>query len=77
METFTDQDLIDELQKYHQPAQQRREGGVTQQEWARAQDIDPRTAGDQLNEMMDNGILCRKRQRCEDGRFRFVYYKVE
>ena len=76
MEEFTTQDLIEELQRYHPPIEERT-GGVTQQEWAKSQGIRPRSGGDLLNEMLDEGILYRLRQRCADGIVRYVYYKAE
>ena len=75
METFTDQDLIAELQEFCPPMKERTEGGITRQEWAKAQGLDPRSAGNQLNKMVDKGLLWRERQRCEDGIVRLVYYK--
>ena len=74
METFTDQDLIKELQEYDPPIEMRT-GGVTQQEWGKAQGIDTRAAGDRLNDLLAAGKLHRVRQRCADGFIRWVYYK--
>ena len=74
METFTDQDLIAELQKFDPPIEMR-DGGVTQQEWAEAQGIDPSTACEQLRIFVKDGKLHRIKQRCVDGLVRYVYYK--
>ena len=73
-ETFTDQDLIAELQQYEPPVEIRT-GGVTQKEWSEAQNIDVWAASRQLNKFLDEGKVILKRQRCEDGRIRNVYYK--
>ena len=75
-ETFTDQDLIAELQAHHPPVKQREPGfGVTAQEWAKAQGIHQRQGWEQLDKMLDDGTLDRERMRCEDGRIRWVYFK--
>ena len=74
METFTDQDLIAELQKYDPPVEMRT-GGFTQQDWADAQNISISVACDRLSKKVKAGILINKRQRCEDGIVRLVYYK--
>ncbi len=74
METFTDQDLIAELQQY-QPPVENRTGGITQEEWSKAQNVDIWRASRQLNKFLEEGKVIVKRQRCEDGRIRNVYYK--
>ena len=74
METFTDQDLIAELQQYEPPVENRT-GGVTQKEWSVVQNIDVWAASRQLNKFLEEGKVIRKHQRCEDGRIRNVYYK--
>lgn len=76
METFTDHDLIAELQQYEPPVETRT-GGVTQKEWSEAQNIDIWAASRQLNKFLEEGKVCVKRQRCEDGRIRNVYYRNE
>lgn len=75
MESFTTQDLIKELQEYHQPAAPRREGGVTHDEWAEAQGISEPAARGQLKRLLVRGILEREWSLCGDGERRFVYYK--
>ncbi len=74
METFTDQDLIAELQQYHPPIENRT-GGFTQREWAEAQNLSISVANIKVKEMLKEGVIIEKRQRCEDGHIRFVYYK--
>ena len=74
METFTDQDLIAELQQY-QPPVETRTGGFTQAEWAKAQNVAVYVASEQLRAFVEEGKLRMVRQRCEDGRVRNVYYK--
>ena len=74
METYTDHDLIAELQQYEPPVEIRT-GGVTQQEWSVAQNIDVWRASRQLNKFLKEGKVVMTRQRCEDGRIRNVYYK--
>jgi predicted transcriptional regulator len=77
MESFTTQDLIEELQQYQQTATPRREGGVTIIEWAEAQNpsISDTASRKQLKKLMDQGIIEREWSVCPDGIRRWVYYK--
>jgi predicted transcriptional regulator len=75
MESFTTQDLIEELQQYQQTATPRREGGVTIDEWAEAQDISDTAARKQLEKLMKQGVIEREWSVCPDGIRRWVYYK--
>ena len=75
MESFTTQDLINELQQYAQTATARREGGITHDEWAEEQRISDTAARKQLKKFRDEGILEREWTLCADGLRRFVYYK--
>ena len=77
MESFPTQDLIAELQQYAQTAITRREGGITHDEWAEAQQISDTAARKQLKKLDDRGILEREWTLCPDGRRRFVYYRTE
>lgn len=77
MESFTTQDLINELQQYAQATTTRREGGITHDEWAEAQKISDTAARKQLKKLGDRGILEREWTLCPDGRRRFVYYRAE
>jgi len=77
METFTTQDLIEELRQHHLPVEPRREGGITIHEWAKEQGIGAAMAGLQLRGLVDKGVLVRENNRCADGRIRFVYYRNE
>ena len=75
MEEFTTQDLIAELQAYHQPTPERREGGVTISEWAKAQNISLRLATAQLDELVEQGVLVKEFARLSAQGRGFVYYK--
>lgn len=75
METFTTADLIAELQAHQQPAVERREGGITILEWAKAQGVSDTSARNQLTKMLDSGILFREWALCDDGFRRWVYYR--
>ena len=75
-DTFTTQDLIEELQQYQQPTPPRREGGVTIREWEEAQGISDTAARNQLKKLIDEGIL--ERVWTLDGGSRlWVYYRIE
>ena len=76
MESFTTQDLIAELQAFHQPLAERREGGVTAGEYARAQGYTRKTARKRLNAMVDEGLLMKEQCKIPSGR-ECVYYKVQ
>ena len=76
METFTTQDLIAELQEYQQPIPDRREGGVTLTEWAKAQNISVRLAQKQLDEFVEQGKLIKEYARTSPQGRGFVYYKA-
>ena len=76
MENFTTQDLIEELQQYHQPTPARREGGVTIGEWAKAQNISIRLAGKQLDELVEQGMLVKEFARTSPQGRGYVYYKA-
>ena len=77
MESFTTQDLIEELQQYQQAAAPRREGGVTCDEWAEEQQVSNTAARNHLKKFVAQGILERERCLCPDGQRRFVYYRFE
>ncbi len=75
MESFTTQDLIEELQQYQLTAAPRREGGVTIIEWAQAQGISETASRKQLRKLVDKGVL--EREWTLDGVNRmYVYYKT-
>ncbi len=81
METFTKQDLINELQQYHQTAVPRRttekgeQCGVTTQELAEAQEFSETAARNHLKKLEAKGIL--EREWTLDGGCRmYVYYTV-
>jgi predicted transcriptional regulator len=76
METFTTQDLIAELQEYQLTAVPRREGGVTINEWAQAQEISETAARKQLRRLMTEGILERE-WTLDGGNRMYVYYRIE
>ena len=76
METFTTQDLINELQAHQQPIVERQEGGITIQEWAIAQGISDTAARMQLKKMVEAGVLFREWGMCDDGERRLIYYKT-
>jgi len=75
METFTTQDLIEELRQYQLNAVPRREGGVTHQEWASAQKVSEASSRKQLWKLIEKEILEREWSLCPDGQRRWVYYK--
>ncbi len=75
MESFTTEDLIAELQQYHQTAVPRREGGVTIAEWAEAQEFSETAARKQFKKLMAKGILERE-WTLDGGNRMYVYYKV-
>ncbi len=75
METFTTQDLIEELQQHQLTAVPRREGGVTIIEWAQAQEVSETAARKQFRKLMNKGILERE-WTLDCGNRMFVYYKV-
>jgi len=76
METFTTQDLIEELQQHQLTAVPRREGGVTINEWAQAQGVSETAARKQLNKLMTKGVLERE-WTLDCGNRMFVYYRIE
>jgi predicted transcriptional regulator len=55
VESFTDLDLLDELQRYHQPLAERREGGITAGEYAKAQGYTRKTARNHLKQRVADG----------------------
>jgi predicted transcriptional regulator len=76
METFTTQDLIEELQNYLPTTPIRKEGeGITVQEWQDEQGIAEPTARRQLTRLVEQGVLTREKCKCADGEIRFVYYR--
>ena len=75
MESFTTEDLIAELQEYYQPVPDRREGGVTRQEFAEAQNISIKMAGKLLEDLVTRGILVRETNRLGPSAKGYVYYK--
>ena len=74
-ETYTTQDLINELQAHQQPIVERQEGGITHQEWAIEQGVSDTAGRNQLKKMMAEGKLFREWQMCGDGNRRYVYYR--
>ena len=74
---FTDEDLRNELEQFYPAIRERRPGGFTQEEAAKAWNVDVRTAGHRLSSLLKKGVFTRERAICEDGRKRFVYYKKE
>jgi Fic family protein len=75
VESFTDLDLLEELQAYHQPLAERREGGITAGEYAKAQGYTRKTARKKLNAMVEEGLLVKEHCKIASGR-EFVYYKA-
>lgn len=75
METFTTEDLIEELRQYHQPVGDRREGGVTRREYADANNVSLKQSARQLDELVERGILIREKNRIGPNALGYVYYK--
>ena len=75
MTDFTTEDLIQELQAYHQPMQDRRPGGVTVIEWAESQNISDKRARKQLRQLVADGVLVEEHCRLAPNAQGFVYYK--
>ena len=73
MEEFTTQDLIEELQAHYHEV--REPGGVTVDEWAKAQNINKENARMQLSRAVDRGLLTKQKARV-NGRRMFVCYKA-
>ena len=74
---FTTEDLINELQAYHQPVADRRPGGVTATEWAEAQNISESIARKQLKQLAADGVLIKEHCRLAPRAMGYVYYKVQ
>jgi predicted transcriptional regulator len=72
-EEFTTADLIDELQAYVN--EERPPGGVTVNEWAKAECCSKNLASARLLFLVEEGVLTRVKARV-DGRRRWVYYKT-
>ena len=83
MESFTTQDLIEELQQYHQSAVPRRTTekgepcGVTTQELAEAEEYSETAARKYLKKLMAKGVLEREWTISQNGVRSFVYYRIE
>jgi len=78
VESFTDQDLIDELLALC-PNYPPRHGGVTAKEFAAAQGIHIRNAYERLNRWVDDGTLVVELNMAGDNRrpIRVYYRKVD
>ncbi len=82
MESFTTEDLIAELQQYHQTAVPRRTTekgetcGITIAEWAEKQEYSETAARKYLNKLMTKGILERE-WTLDGGNRMYVYYRIE
>ena len=76
MESFTTQDLIEELQQFHPPIPDRREGGITRDEWAEAQNISYEEAKKQLEGLVSDGVLVCEYSRLGLKSMGYVYYKI-
>lgn len=75
METYTDQDLINELLALS-PNYPPRHGGVTAREWAEAKGIHMRNAYEKLDRWVEDGILVVELNTVGDNRRPIrVYYK--
>lgn len=74
-DSFTTEDLIAELQAYHQPMQDRRPGGVTRQEFADEQNCSTKHAKKMLEELVEQGILMVEFSRLAPNAQGYVYYK--
>ncbi|MHC4196084.1 MAG: hypothetical protein ACYSQZ_09150 [Planctomycetota bacterium] len=74
-EEFTAEDLLEELQQFHSPISERREGGITAGEYAKAQGCSRKTARRRLNEFVDEGLLIKERCKMLQGRV-YVYYRA-
>lgn len=75
MEKFTTEDLIEELRQYHQPLADRKDGGITVQEWADAQNVSEKLAARQLKKLMEDGVLVREWSKQKAHSLGWVYYK--
>ena len=75
-DTFTTQDLIAELQEYHQPIADRQPGGVTADEWSVAQNISIKLARRQLKKLASDGVLVEEHCRLAPRSMGYVYYKT-
>ena len=76
MEEFTTQDLIAELQAFHPPRPQFREGGLTIAAWAEAQNISEKSAAKELEIMQEEGTLFREWAQIKKHSLGWVYYKT-
>ncbi len=74
---FTEEDLRNELEQFYPVIKERRPGGFTQEEAAKAWNVDIRTAGHRINALLKKGVFTRERAICEDGIKRYVYYKAD
>ena len=74
---FTTEDLIQELQQYHQPIPDRRPGGVTVLEWAESQNISDKFARKQLRQLVADGVLVEEFCRLAPNAQGYVYYKSD
>ena len=77
METFTTQDLINELLQLKPDIPYRREGGISVREWAATRGISKNTARDELDGWVKDGRLTAEYDITPDCRRPLkIYYKV-
>jgi predicted ArsR family transcriptional regulator len=77
VETFTTQDLINELLQLKPDIPYRREGGISVREWAATRGISKNTARDELDQWVKDGRLVAEYDITPDCRRPLkIYYKV-
>ena len=77
METYTSQDLINELLELKPAIPMRREGGISVREWAAKRNISKNCARDELDAWVKEGRLMAEYNLDEDCRRPLkIYYKV-
>jgi len=76
---FTNEDLLEELGQYLNPAKQRRPGGITRREIMKKYHVNEKRARDILEKKVDEGILTREVCLLTNGMGgrQFVYYPVD
>jgi hypothetical protein len=72
---FTTEDLLNELQQYHNPIEDRKPGGITRKELAIANNISKKLAKTILEGEVAEGKLIREFNRLGPGARGYVYYK--
>ena len=79
METFTSQDLINELLQLKPAIPYRREGGISVREWAEKRGVAKNTARDELDQWEKDKLLTSEYNITEDCRrpLKIYYKKVE